>query len=111
MGDREAKMSNEHPVVIVTGTGAGIGKACAVRFGKEGACVVAVDRSEADGRATVDMLTSRRARALFCHTDVSVEEECMGFARAAVETFGRIDRHFKVTPVRRNQVRRDRPDP
>ncbi|OGP60330.1 MAG: hypothetical protein A2162_10950 [Deltaproteobacteria bacterium RBG_13_52_11b] len=84
-------MSNEHPVVIITGAGAGIGKACAVRFGKEGACVVAVDRSEADGRATVDMLTSHGARALFCHADVSVEEECMGFARAAVETFGRID--------------------
>ena len=84
-------MSDEHPVVIVTGAGAGIGKACAVRFAKEGACVVVVDRSEADGRATVDLLTSRGGKAFFCHADVSVEEECVGFARAAVEAFGRID--------------------
>ena len=84
-------MSDERPVVIVTGAGAGIGRACAVRFAKEGACVVAVDRSEADGRATVEMLASGGGKAIFCHADVSVEEECMGFARAAVQTFGRID--------------------
>src|SRR3990172_7320854 len=84
-------MRDEHPVVIVTGAGAGIGKACAVRFAREGARVVVVDSSEADGRATIDLLTSHGAKAIFCHADVSVEEECMGFARSTVETFGRID--------------------
>jgi NAD(P)-dependent dehydrogenase (short-subunit alcohol dehydrogenase family) len=84
-------MSDQHPVAIVTGAGAGIGRACALRFAKEGARVVVVDLSEADGRATVDLITSHGAKAIFCHADVSVEEKCMGFARSAVESFGRID--------------------
>ena len=29
-------MTAEHPVVIITGAGAGIGKACAIRFAQEG---------------------------------------------------------------------------
>ncbi len=74
-------MSNENPVAIVTGAGAGIGRACALRFAKEGARVVVVDLSEADGRATVDLLASQGAKAIFCHADVSVEEECNGFAQ------------------------------
>jgi NAD(P)-dependent dehydrogenase (short-subunit alcohol dehydrogenase family) len=90
-GDGETEMSDEHPVAIVTGAGSGIGRACAIRFADEGVRVVVVDSSEAGGRATVDMLTSRGAKAIFCHTDVSVEDQCMAFARAAVDVFGRID--------------------
>jgi NAD(P)-dependent dehydrogenase (short-subunit alcohol dehydrogenase family) len=39
-------MSDQHAVAIVTGAGAGIGKACAVC---QGAHIVVVDLSEADG--------------------------------------------------------------
>ena len=78
-------------VAIITGASRGIGKAFALRFAEEGASVVVVDCSDEDGLATVDFLKSRGTNAIFCQADVSKETECIGFARAAVETFGRID--------------------
>ena len=39
----------EHPVAVITGVGAGIGRACAVRFAREGARAVVVDRTDEDG--------------------------------------------------------------
>ncbi len=84
-------MAMDHPVTIITGAGSGIGRACAIRFAEEGARVVVVDRADADGRETVDLLKSRGAEALFVHADVSAEEECKRFAASAVSTFGRID--------------------
>ncbi|MEW6333143.1 MAG: SDR family oxidoreductase [Thermodesulfobacteriota bacterium] len=84
-------MNHESRVVIITGAGAGIGRACAVRFAREGYRVVAVDRTVDDGRATVDLLKSSGAEALFVHADVALEDQCRRFAEAACETYGRID--------------------
>ena len=84
-------MHHEYPVAVITGAGAGIGRACAIRFAREGARVVVVDRTDEDGQATVDLLKSRDAEAMFVHADVSVEEQCHHFARAAYDTYGRID--------------------
>lgn len=84
-------MNHEYPVAVITGGGAGIGRACAVRFAREGLRVVVVDRTDEDGRATVELLKSRGAEALFVHADVAVEEECRHFAKAACDAYGRID--------------------
>ena len=84
-------MSDEHSVVVITGAGAGIGRACAVRFAREGARVVVVDRTDADGRETVELLKSKWAEAIFVHADVSVEDQCRHFAESACDAFGRID--------------------
>ena len=81
----------EHPVVVITGAGAGIGRACAVRFAREGARVVVVDRTDADGRETVEILKSKGAEAIFVHADVSAEDQCRCFAQSACDAFGRID--------------------
>ncbi len=84
-------MAVEHPVVVITGAGAGIGRACAVRFAREGARVVVVDRTDADGRETVEILKSAGAEALFVHADVAAEDQCRRFAGAAVDAYGRLD--------------------
>jgi 2-hydroxycyclohexanecarboxyl-CoA dehydrogenase len=84
-------MDEGTPVVIITGAGAGIGKATALRFAREGYRVVVVDWMETDGRATTDRLSSTGAQAIFIHADISSEEQCRGFARAAIDSFGRID--------------------
>lgn len=84
-------MAEKRPVVIVTGGGAGIGKACALRFAKEGARVVVVDSAEPDSHGTVELLMSRGQEARFVHADVSVEGDCLRFAHEALEAYGRID--------------------
>ncbi len=84
-------MTTDRPVVIITGSGSGIGRACALRFAKERFRVVVVDWTETDGQATVDMLKSRGHEAIYLHADVSKEEECRRFARDTIGTFGRID--------------------
>ena len=84
-------MNSERPVAIITGGASGIGRACSVRFAKEGWRIVIVDWSEPDGRATVDQVSSLGGEAVFMHADVSKEEECRHFARAAVDAFGSID--------------------
>ena len=84
-------MTQNASVAVITGGGAGIGKACAIRFAKEGARVVVVDRNAADGKATVELLESSGARALFCEADVSREKDCRQFAEATLKHFGRVD--------------------
>jgi 2-hydroxycyclohexanecarboxyl-CoA dehydrogenase len=84
-------MTKDNFVAVITGAGAGIGKACAIRFAKEGARVVVVDRNAADGNATVEHLKSSGKEALFCEADVSREKDCRQFAEATLKHFGRID--------------------
>lgn len=84
-------MSSESKVAIVTGSGRGIGKACAERFAKEGYNLVVVDWEKEAGETAAEHLKSLGVNAIFCHADVSVEKDCHGFADKAFETFGRID--------------------
>ena len=84
-------MTSESQVAIITGAGSGIGKACAIKFAHEGAGVVVVDCDVESGRETVNHLKKMGVQALFCHADVSREQDCMAFASQAIQEFGRID--------------------
>jgi NAD(P)-dependent dehydrogenase (short-subunit alcohol dehydrogenase family) len=76
---------------IVTGVGAGIGEAVAVRFAEEGARLALVDIQESLGRATLDKVTAIGANATFIKADISQEESARRIADATVSTFGGID--------------------
>lgn len=84
-------MRLEGKVALITGAGAGIGRATAERFAREGARVVVVDRDEHTGKETVERITQAGGVAVFVHADVSQPEAVRAMFRSAVERFGRLD--------------------
>jgi len=78
---------------LVTGAASGIGRACAVRFGAEGASVVVSDleSSRAGGEETVGTIADAGGTAEFFPCDVSVSSECEALVARVVESYGRLD--------------------
>jgi NAD(P)-dependent dehydrogenase (short-subunit alcohol dehydrogenase family) len=78
-------------VALVTGAGAGIGRATALRLGHEGAAVGVADVDEARGEATVRGLEASGARAAFVRTDVSREGDVQAMVDFACTELGGLD--------------------
>jgi NAD(P)-dependent dehydrogenase (short-subunit alcohol dehydrogenase family) len=81
----------EEKVALVTGAGAGIGRAVALRLAREGAAVVVADVDEEAGIDTVSEIRSRGGRAAFVFADVASEVDVSGMIAFAEEEFGGLD--------------------
>ena len=84
-------MGSEPRVAIVTGGGAGIGKACVRRFAGESIRVLIGDLSEEDGERTCEQVREEGGEVLFCRGDAANEADCRAWAQAALDAWGRID--------------------
>lgn len=78
-------------VALVTGSGAGIGRATALRFAAEGARVVVSDIHLEDGEETVALIKDAGGEAVFIACDVSDEDAVNALVAETVKTFGRLD--------------------
>ena len=78
-------------VAIVTGGGAGIGKACAERFVKENIRVVIADIEEEVGRKTCNELREQGGHAQFISGSIQDNSVCQELADVALNNWGRID--------------------
>lgn len=78
-------------VVLVTGAGSGIGRACALAFSREGAKVAVADVDAATGRETLAQLRAAGADARFVHGDVTRSADVDALVRDVVDTWGRLD--------------------
>ena len=85
-------MRLEGKVALITGAGAGIGRATALRFAREGAAVVAVDLDLAAAEATVAALEGSEGLAV--RADVASDEDSARMVALAEERFGRLDVMF-----------------
>jgi NAD(P)-dependent dehydrogenase (short-subunit alcohol dehydrogenase family) len=77
-------------VAVITGAGAGIGRATAELFAEEGAAVLIAERDESSGREAAEQIKRAGGQALFVRTDVSDEASAKHMAAQAVSAFGAI---------------------
>ena len=83
--------SVEH-AAIVTGSATGIGAAVAKNLAARGyGVVINYTRSEAEAKETKAACVHAGGQAVLCRGDVSRDEVCQRLARAALDSFGRID--------------------
>jgi NAD(P)-dependent dehydrogenase (short-subunit alcohol dehydrogenase family) len=80
-----------HPVVLITGALAGIGRATALAFAREGAKLVVSGRRDEAGQALVTELRALGAEAEFIRADVRRENDVQNLVDKAVARFGRLD--------------------
>lgn len=84
-------------VAIVVGAGQtpgdtiGNGRATAILFAREGARVVLVDYNFESAIETQALIEAEGGTCLPVRADVTREEECAAFVRAAVDVYGRVD--------------------
>lgn len=106
-------MRLQDKTTIVVGAGqtpgetVGNGRATAIRFAREGANVVVVDKDEASAAETVTMIKKEGGVAFAFGADITDEAQCKAIAKVCVERYGCID-------VLHNNVGRsegDRPTP
>jgi NAD(P)-dependent dehydrogenase (short-subunit alcohol dehydrogenase family) len=76
--------------VIITGAGSGIGRAASLLFTREGAKLIAVDRTEAV-KDTVAEIKKAGGIAEAVMADAGSEQDVIGYIDRAVATYGRLD--------------------
>ncbi len=84
-------------VAVITGAGSGIGRASALAFAREGACVLAADVRGAD--ATADEVRAAGGNAESTSVDVTKFEQVQAMVNHAVERFGKLDILFNNAGV------------
>jgi NAD(P)-dependent dehydrogenase (short-subunit alcohol dehydrogenase family) len=78
-------------VSVITGSGAGQGRAAALLFAREGARVVVAELKEEDGQDTVDQVKKEGGEAAYVHVDVSKSQDVQNMVKFAVDRYERLD--------------------
>jgi 3-oxoacyl-[acyl-carrier protein] reductase len=78
-------------IAVITGAGSGIGRATALAFADEGACVLAADVNASSAGETAEQVRSAGGNADPFEVDVTSAKQVEAMVQRAVDRFGRID--------------------
>ena len=78
-------------VALITGAGAGIGRAAAKLFAAEGAQLVIAEIDEQQGESVLREIREQGGAAIFCRTDVGDPEQVARAIEAATKNFGKLN--------------------
>ncbi|HIL86007.1 MAG TPA: glucose 1-dehydrogenase, partial [Candidatus Marinimicrobia bacterium] len=81
----------KNKIVLITGSGSGIGKAAALAFSKEGGTIIVSDINEINGLKTVSEIIKNNGKASFFKTDVSNFDMVKNLMDFIIEKYGRLD--------------------
>ncbi len=88
-------------VALITGGNAGIGRAAAIEFAKQGAKVVVSGRREKEGHSVIAEIKALGGDAIFVRTDVSKASDVKAMIEQTLATFGRLDFAFNNAALSR----------
>ncbi len=100
-------MRLENRVVVITGAGAGIGRASAKEFAKEGARVVVADINLAGALQTVKEIETAGGKAMAVETDVSRPESVEKLVAQTLKTFTQVHVLFNDAAIQVNKTLED----
>ncbi len=78
-------------VILITGSGSGIGRSTALLFGREGATVIVNDLDEAKGMDTLKDIHADGGKGHFIRADVTNPESVLQMVNQIIEKYGHID--------------------
>src|SRR5665647_2214562 len=79
-------------IVLITGSGRGIGRAIAVKFAQEGGTILVNDLlDDDDAKETIKQVEATGAKAVFLQADISKVENVQSLLKQAIDAFGQLD--------------------
>ena len=94
-------------VVVVTGAGSGIGRACAIESAKEGAQVIVADINQDGADETVRQIVTDKGKAVVFKTDVSKPESVKQLVDFTIKSFKKIDALINNAAIQVNKTVED----
>lgn len=97
-------MKLQNRSVVITGSGSGIGRACAIEFAKAGAHIVVADINAGAAEETVKQILAIKGKGFAYQTDVSDPGSVAGLVEAAIRKYGKIDALLNNAAIQINKT-------